>query len=198
VIEKTAPTNFEILDVLQKRWSPRAFSEKAVSHDILRRILEAARWAPSCFNVQPWRYLVGVKGEGSTYEDMLACLAEKNQQWAQSAPVLMIGLAKKTFEVNDNPNAHAEHDLGLANSQLTIQAQAEGLYVHQMAGINRDKIREVYQVPSDFNPIVGLALGYLGELERIPEGFHDAEKAINDRKPHAEFVFAGKFGDPWS
>lgn len=197
MIDKPAQSNHAIHDLLKERWSPRAFSSQSVPSETLRRILEAARWAPSCFNVQPWRYIVATKENDQAYQTMLHCLVEKNQLWAKSAPVLLIGLIKKTFEANDNTNAHAEHDLGLANAQLTLQAQAEGLFAHQMAGIQRDKIRETYRVPDDFEPIVAIAIGHMGALSDIPEDFHDAEKAERSRKPQAELVFSGSFGTAW-
>ena len=131
---KIARTKYEIHPLIKKRWSPRAFSEVQIDRDLLRQLFDAARWAPSSFNEQPWRYIVVRKGEPA-FADAVAGLVEANQTWAASAPVLGFSLARSNFSRNDKPNRHAWHDLGAASAQLAIQAASIGLMIHQMAGI---------------------------------------------------------------
>lgn len=157
-------------------------------------MLEAARWTMSSYNEQPWRYVVARKGDPEAYEKLLRCLAKGNQEWAHSAPVLMLSFYKKRFSWNDQPNRCAKHDLGAASAALTVQARAMGLYVHQMAGIQKETIRSTYDVPNEFEPMAGLAVGYLGDPARLPDNRRDAERRPRSRKPLSEFVFEGEWG----
>lgn len=192
---KIARADHDVLDLIAARWSPRAFADRSVEPEKLRQILEAARWAASSFNEQPWRYLVATTDEPAAYERLLQCLGEGNQQWAQSAPVLMLSFYKTTFSRNGKPNRCAAHDLGAASAQLTMQAMALDLYVHQMAGIDRDAIRNTYEVPADFEPLAALAVGYLGDPSRIPEKFHTGERSTRTRRALDETVFGETWGD---
>jgi len=193
---KIADPSHEVLALVAERWSPRAFADRPVEPEKIRQILEAARWAASSYNEQPWRYLVATKDDPETYERLLGCLNAGNQEWAQTAPVLMLSFYKQSFSHNDTPpNRCAEHDVGAASAQLTMQATALDLYVHQMAGINRDAIRDTYEVPDDFAPMAALAVGYLGDPSRIPEKFHDGEHAKRTRRPLDETVFSATWGD---
>ena len=191
---KAATPDHEILDVLGRRWSPRAFADRPVEAEKLRRVLEAMRWAPSSYNEQPWRFIFATKADPEAYERLLHCLNENNQKWASTAPVLMLSLAKKTFSSREKPNRHAWHDVGLAVGNGLVQATALGLYAHQMAGILPEKIRETYAVPDDFEPVAGLALGYLGEPETLPEELQEKERAPRSRRPLDETVFGGAWG----
>lgn len=193
-MERPAKTNYPIHELLRRRWSPRAFAETPVERDKLLSLLEAARWAPSSYNEQPWALLVATKENPPEYARLLDCLVEGNQQWARLAPVLMVSLAKLAFDRNQQPNRHAFHDVGLAAENLVVQAMALGLFVHQMAGIHVDKIREVYALPAGWDPVAGIALGYAGELERLPEKLRERELAPRQRKPLNTFVFEGRFG----
>jgi nitroreductase len=159
-------------------------------------LLEAARWAPSSYNEQPWRFIIATKENREEYDRMLGCLNDFNQQWAVSAPVLLITIASDTFTKNGKLNTYSYHDVGLAMGNLTIQATALGLYVHQMAGIKFEKIREVYDIPEGFTPVAASAIGYVGELDRIPESMHKAETSERKRKPLSKLVFSGSFGTP--
>src|SRR2546426_5475838 len=143
-MEKLAETQYPIHDLLRKRWSPRAFSSRPVEPDKLRSLWEAARWAPSSYNEQPWSFIVATKEDEAEYARLLSCLVEGNIQWAQHAPVLMVSVARLSFDEDGNPNLHAFHDVGQAVANLIVQATALGLVVHQMAGIFPDKIRELY------------------------------------------------------
>ncbi|NIR48805.1 nitroreductase family protein [candidate division KSB1 bacterium] len=190
-MNKEANTNYPVVDLIKKRWSPRAFSERMVEEEKLLSLLEAARWAPSSFNEQPWRFIVATRDNQAEFEKLLGCLVEGNLKWAKDAPVLMLTIAKLRFSRNDKPNRHAFHDVGLAVGNLVIQATALGLFVHQMAGIHVDKARETYTIPEGYEPVAGIAIGYHGEPESLPEKYQKSEEAERTRKPLSELVFAG-------
>ncbi len=193
-MEKLAPTDFPIHDLLRRRWSPQAFSDRPVEPEKLRSLLEAARWAPSSFNEQPWAYLVATRDDPEEYARLLSVLVEGNIGWAQRAPVLMLSLAKLNFERNGKPNRHAFHDVGLASANLITQATALGLAVHQMAGFHAEKARELYGIPAGWEPVAAIALGYPGEADSLPEPIRQRELAPRARKPLEQFVFTGRWG----
>ncbi|HKL87391.1 MAG TPA: nitroreductase family protein [Salinibacter sp.] len=196
---KTAAPDHDILDIFAERWSPRAFSDQRVEPEKIRRMLEAARWTMSSYNEQPWRYIVASRHDDpETYETVLRCLAEGNQAWAQNAPVLMLGVYKKTFSRNDTSNRAGPHDLGAASAALTFQATAMDLYVHQMAGIKQEVIRETFDVPSDFEPMTGLAVGYLGAPEQLSEKMQASERSPRSRKSLRDFAFGSTWDSPTS
>ncbi len=193
-MQKPAETQFPIHPLLQNRWSPRAFSEKTLSDDTLRLLLEAARWAASCFNEQPWSFLVATKQEEADHQTMLSCLAETNQVWAKQAPVLMISVAKMRFDHNGQPNRHAYHDVGLAVANLVIQATALDLGVHQMAGIVPERIQSEYQIPEHYEAVTALAIGYFGDPNTLPDNLAEREQANRTRNPFTDFVFTNQWG----
>ena len=174
-----------IHELLQQRFSPRAFENRSVSKETIRSLLEAARWAASSFNEQPWRFIVATEDDPADFEKLLGCLVPGNQDWAKSAPVLMLSVAKLTFTRNDKPNRHAYHDVGLAVSQLIVQATALGLYVHQMAGFDVDRARQSFGIPEGFDPVAAIAIGYSAE----------AAPASRTRRPQAELAFKGTWGE---
>ena len=192
-MEKPAQTDHPIHELLKRRWSPRAFDAKPVEAGILRSLLEAARWAASSFNEQPWRFVVATTDNKEEYDRLLGCLMEKNQQWARQAPVLMISFAKLTFTRNNKPNRVAVHDVGAAAAQLTLEAMNQGLFVHQMAGIDQEKIRKTYNVPDGFEPVAAIAVGYPGNPASLPEDFREGEMEPRERKPLKEFVFSARW-----
>jgi len=194
VMEKPAETQYPIHDLLRRRWSPRAFSDRRVDPAIMRSLLEAARWAPSSYNEQPWSFIVATKDDPVEFGRLLSCLVEGNIQWAQHAPVLMVSVARLSFEDDGKPNRHAFHDVGLAVANLIVQATALGLVVHQMAGILPDKIRKLYGIPEGYEAVAGIALGYPGDPQSLPEGLRKRELAPRERKPMTEFVFSGRWG----
>jgi nitroreductase len=155
-MEKPTPTDHPIEEILKRRWSPRAFSDRLIETEKLQRMFEAARWAASSFNEQPWSFIVATREKPDEYAALLSCLTEKNQQWARRAPVLMVSVAKLNFEKNGKPNRHAFHDVGMAVSNLIVQATALGLYVHQMAGFSVETVRETYGVPEGFEPVAAM------------------------------------------
>jgi nitroreductase len=191
---KQATPDYSIHELLARRWSPYAFADRAVAEDDLRSLFEAARWAPSSYNEQPWSYIVATKANPAEFGRLLSCLVEGNQAWAQAAPVLALGCTSLRFSLNNQPNAAAVHDLGLASASLTLEATARGLFVHQMIGILPDKARELYRIPEHVQPLTGLAIGYAADPEALPEKYRERDLATRVRKPLAEFVFAGEWG----
>ena len=181
-------------ELIAARWSPRAFADRPVEREKLLSVLEAARWAASSYNGQPWRFLLATKAEPEEYERLLTCLIPFNQQWAKAAPMLLVSLAKKDFDHNGQPNAHFFHDVGQATANMALQATALGLQVHQMAGFDGDKVRQGYGVPDEFAPVAAIALGYPGDPEMLPENFKERELAPRNRRPVEEFAFVGAWG----
>jgi nitroreductase len=180
--------------LLQKRWSPRAFDSRSVEPEKLKLMLEALRWAPSCFNEQPWHIIIATKEKLEVYDRLLSCLVEANQLWAKNAPVLMLSVAKLNFSHNGKENRHAWHDVGLAMENLTIQGMALDIYVHQMAGFDPQAARDLFQIPPDFAPVAMSAIGYLGDPPILPDNLRERELAIRTRKPLESFVFTGNWG----
>jgi nitroreductase len=195
-MEKKAETRYPVHLLIAKRWSPRAFDARPVPPEQIRSLLEAVRWSASSFNEQPWTFFVARRQDDEHFEKMLGCLVPGNQEWAQNAGVLMLTVAKQTFTHNDRPNRVAIHDIGLAAATLTLQAEELGLRVHQMAGIDLNAIRETYGIPEGHDPVTGIAIGYPGSIEDLPESFRDSETATRERKPQSEFVFEGAWGRP--
>jgi nitroreductase len=185
---KHAPAETGVADIILQRWSPRSFADKPVSSEDLTKIFTAAAWAASSYNEQPWRFLVGRKGD-ETYAKILDALIEFNQSWASSAPVLILTVGKKTFAHNGQPNAYALHDTGAASANLTLEATALGLHTHGMAGFDKDKARASFSIPDDFELGAVWALGYLGDPTALPEQMQQMELAPRSRKPLPEFVF---------
>lgn len=193
-MEKLADTTYPIEPLLQQRWSPRAFAARPVEPAKLLRLWEAARWAASCSNQQPWYFLVATREDAGEYARMLSCLRENNQQWAAHVPVLMVSVAKLSFDMNGQANRYAFHDVGLAVANLIVQATALGLCVHQMAGFYPDKVRALYGVPDDFEPVAGIVLGYPGDPAILSEELRQRELAPRVRKPLESFIFQGAWG----
>jgi nitroreductase len=191
-MDKRADTDKPLLDAIAKRWSPRAFSERVPTDAELELVFEAARWAASCFNDQPWRYIVVRRGEPE-FADALAGLVEANQAWAGGAPILGFSLAQPNFTHGDKPNMHAWHDVGAASAQLSIQAACIGLMVHQMAGIVRDVVRERFVVPEQFEVVAGFAMGWPGDPSLLAEPYRSRELAARARRPLGETLVRGRF-----
>jgi nitroreductase len=186
---KHGPADSGVDEIILKRWSPRSFANKPVSSADLIKIFTAAAWAASSSNEQPWRFLVGQKGD-ETYQQILSSLVEFNQAWAKSAPVLILSVAKRTFTQSGQPNAFALHDTGAASATLSLQATTLGLHTHGMAGVDRDKARAIFAVPEDFEVGAAWALGYLGAPEALTGELRARETAPRSRKPLSEFVFS--------
>jgi nitroreductase len=195
-MEKLAQTDYPIVEILKRRWSPRAFSDRMVEPEKLQSLFEAARWAPSCFNEQPWQFIVATRQTPEDHARLLSCLAEGNQQWARLAPVLMVSVARLNFDKTGKPNRHAFHDVGLAVGSLLVQATALDLFVHQMAGFSVEKVTEIYGIPQGFEPVAAIAVGYAADVEVLPEELRARELGGRSRKPVSSFVFQGRWGEP--
>jgi nitroreductase len=191
---KQAAPDHPIHELIARRWSPYCFADRPVTKDDLRSLFEAARWAPSSYNEQPWSYLVATKENREAFDRVLSCLVEGNQPWAKAAPALALGCTSLRFARNGQPNAAAIHDLGLASANVCMEATARGLCVHQMIGILPDKAREVFRIPEGVQPVTGLAIGYAADPNMAPEKFRDRDLAARQRKPLREFVFDGQWG----
>lgn len=178
---------YEIMTEIKDRWSPRAFDpNKPVAQEDVMAVLEAARYAPSCFNEQPWSYIVGNNDEA--HEKILSALTPTNQVWAKNAPVLLIVLAKRNFKHNDKPNPWYAFDSGTSFGYLTLEANKRGLETHGMGGFSKDKIRELFDVPEEYAVATAIALGYYGKKEDLPEELQGREAAAG-RKPLEDLIF---------
>ena len=193
-MEKPADTAHPIEELLRRRWSPRAFSERLIEPDKLLSLFEAVRWSASCYNEQPWHFIVASRDKPAEFARLLGCLVEGNQAWASHAPVLMVSVARLTFAQNGKPNRHAVHDVGQATAQMMIQAVALGLFAHAMAGFYPDKVRELYAVPEGYEPVAAIAVGYPGDAAALPESLRQRELAPRVRKEAGTFVFRERFG----
>lgn len=196
VLEKPAETQFPIHELIRRRWSPRAYSTRRVDPAHLGSLLEAARWGASCFNQQPWHFLVATQDEPGDFNRLLNCLAESNKAWARRAPVLMLSVAKLTFDEGGRPNRHALHDVGFALGNLCLQATALGLVVHQMAGFDEIKARDIFRIPEGYEPVAAIAIGYQDDPGVLSEKLQARERAPRLRKPLNTFVFSGTWGVP--
>jgi len=193
-MQKPAQSDFPVHELIRERWSPRAFAEKPVPPEVLRSIFEAARWAPSCNNEQPWAFIVAAKEDRASFEKVLGTLVESNAGWAKNAPVLAIAVAKLNFSRNNAANRMAQYDTGAATAMLSVQATAHGLAVHQMAGFDREKARQTFAIPEGWEAVAALAIGYPGNPETLPQPLKDRELAPRTRKPISEFVMTGSWG----
>lgn len=193
-MQKPAPADAPIHQLIRDRWSPRAFSDKPVAPDVLRSIFEAARWAPSSYNEQPWAYFVATKDDPENFSKLLSVLVEFNQGWAKQAPVLALAVAELNFATTGQPNRNGEYDTGAASALLCVEATARGLVVHQMAGFDPDKARQVFTIPKEWAPVAAMAIGYPGDHASLPQALQERELAPRTRKALAEFVMSGSWG----
>jgi nitroreductase len=195
-MEKIAETQAPIHELIRRRWSPRAFSERSVEPDKLLSLFEAARWASSASNEQPWAFLVASQQDPKNFEAMAGVLVEFNRTWANKAPVLILTLAHTQFEKDGKPNRHAFYDLGQAAANLALEATALGLATHPMAGFNVEAARERFAVPEGWEPVSVIALGYPGDPDSLTEKLRMRETAQRHRKPLETFVFSGAWALP--
>lgn len=216
--ENSTDMQYTVHDFIRGRWSPLAFSNRTVELEKLITLLEAARWAPSSYNQQPWSFIVATKEHPTEYERLLNCLFDKNKRWAQNAPVLILSVAKLHFDPPNsvNPddtienlirlvadlhtkkggegNPHAFYDVGMAVENLTIQAIALDLFVHQMAGFYSDKAKSLFHIPQGYEPVSIMAIGYLGDSQNLTEELRLRELEPRVRKPLKDFVFNERWG----
>lgn len=192
--KKEAKNIYPIHSLLKQRWSPRAFDSKPIETKKLQALFEAARWSPSSYNQQPWRFIVGQKGDES-YDLILNALWEFNQQWASSAPLLIAVVGRTTNNNGEGDNAVYHYDAGQAVAHLSIEATHQGLHVHQMGGFIPDKIAENFNVPNEYHPLTVLAVGFIGNPDQLEEGMKKRELAERGRFDFDDFVFSGNFGE---
>ncbi len=183
-----------VQDIISGRWSPYAFDERLIDDADLLSLFEAARWAASAYNEQPWRFIVATRNELESFEEMLTCLVDANSAWAHHASALAIGVVSLNFAHNGKANAMATHDLGLASATLTVEAGARGIQVHQMSGILPDRARELFDIPEDFAAVTALAIGYPGEAPDHGEGIRERDQMPRSRRPLTETLFTGTWG----
>jgi nitroreductase len=195
---KFASTHPKVHELFRQRWSPRAFADKEVSSDDLKAVLDAAHWAASSFNEQPWRFIVASKKDPASYQKLLEVLVPFNQAWAKTAPVLIVMAAKKAFTQSNQPNKFALHDAGAALGYLFLQATALGLHAHGMAGLDPDKARQIFHIPGDYEVGAAIALGYLGSPEQLTPEQQKTELGPRTRKPLSEIVFGTVWEQPYA
>ncbi len=193
-MKKTTPTQFNIHPHIEQRWSTRAFDTKSVEPEKIKSLLEAARWAASAFNEQPWRFIVGTD-HNPTYKKILETLVEWNQIWAGQAPVLILNVAKRSFTHNGKKNVTFKYDLGQAVANMAIEAVNQGLFSHQMSGFDAEKAGQLFQIPEDYQAISVIAVGYYKENAELPQDMLDGELKPRVRKAFNELVFDGTFGN---
>lgn len=184
---KPATPDYPVLEVIANRWSPYAFSDRMIEKEKILSMLEAARWAASSYNEQPWFYIVGWQGD-ENFGKLAECLAEGNA-WAKKVPVLMLSIAKTYFEHKHAPNRHYMHDTGMADAYLTLQATALDVGVHQMAGFEMDKARELFEIGEEFEPGAMIAIGYYGDQNSLPEELKQRELAPRKRRTVQEMLW---------
>src|SRR5262249_18751235 len=194
-MEKPADVQYRIHDLLRRRWSPRAFDNRPVEPGKLRSLFEAARWAPSSNNGQPWRFLLATKENVTEYDRLFNCLVEGNQKWARRAPALLLSVAKLEFE-DGSPNRHALHDTGMAAENLILQATAFGLAAHQIAGFRSDAVRMDCQIPEGYEPVAIIAIGYPGDPALLPDRLRAREAQQRVRKSLTELVYSAIWEQP--
>lgn len=193
LLDHMADTDYDILTFLKQRYSPRIFKNEKVPKKKLHQLFEAARWAASSNNLQPWRFIYSINGT-KAFDEMVDCLSNFNKKWVPNAPVLVLSAYKEKTKEGKN-NFHALHDLGLSLGNMTIQAQYMGIALHHMAGIDWKKAQDTFGVPEGFHITTAIAIGYYGgELEDLPTDLQLLEEAKRERIPQKEFVFK----DRWS
>lgn len=181
--------------LIEKRWSGRAFSDQKVEDEKIHSLFEAVRWAPSSMNEQPWSFIVTHRGE-EAYDKLFNALKPGNQLWAGEAPILILATAKTVFTLTGTANTYAWYDLGLAMGQFGLQATELGLNLHQIGGFDHKQARELFNLPENYEPVVVIALGYLGTSEALHEKYQKSENAPQTRKRVEEFVFQDEWEHP--
>jgi nitroreductase len=178
-----------------RRRSPRAFLGHPVARDDLLRLLEAARWAPSSFNEQPWSFIIAPVARADDFQAAISCLTPVNRAWAERASLLMFVVSHLIRSRDGQANRYAQHDVGLAVAHLNFQATAQGLGVHIMGGFDRARVRDLYRVPEEFEPLVALAIGPVGPSESFPDDIREYEARPRSRKSFHDFVFTTEWGN---
>jgi nitroreductase len=194
-MQKPAETQYPLHELIRNRWSPAAMSSRRIEPAVLGSIFEAARWAPSSYNEQPWCFFLATQGQPAEFAKLLGCLVEFNQGWAKHAYALVLSCAKLAFDKNGKPNRHAYHDVGLATENMFLQAETHGVRCHGMAGFDEEKARSVFKIPATHDPVAALALGYpVEDYSAVDPKIAQRDQAVRTRKPLSECVYVGAFG----
>jgi nitroreductase len=193
-MKNPAPADHPIHEIIQARFSPRGFSARKVEAAALASLFEAARWAPSCFNAQPWGFVFAARDDEEAFHRIVDLLTPGNQSWAHTAAVVMISVARGDFEHNGKPNRHAFHDVGLASAMMALQAEAMGLGIHMMGGFDAARAKSELGIPGGFEPVAAIALGYPESPENMPQETREKAAKPRQRKPIRDFVFSGRWG----
>ena len=192
-MKKSTKIERPILELIKQRRSRRAYDDKLVEVEKIQAMFEAARWAPSSSNEQPWTYLYATKEQVELYQKIFDSLMDGNKIWVARAPLLIVAMVRKNFIRNDKPNGSAKYDLGAANAFLSLQATQLGLNVHQMGGFDKEMAQTLLNIPSNYEPVVILAAGYLGDVETLPEPLKERELALRERYTQEAFVTNKEF-----
>ena len=192
-MKKSTEIERPILELIKQRRSRRAYDDKLVEVEKIQAMFEAARWAPSSSNEQPWTYLYATKEQVELYQKIFDSLMDGNKIWVARAPLLIVAMVRKNFIRNDKPNGSAKYDLGAANAFLSLQATQLGLNVHQMGGFDKEMAQTLLNIPSNYEPVVILAAGYLGDVETLPESLKERELALRERYTQEAFVTNKEF-----
>ncbi|MBM4170009.1 MAG: nitroreductase [Ignavibacteria bacterium] len=195
-LDKPPKTAAPIHSLLARRWSARAFADAPVEIEQIISLLEAARWSASSRNEQPWHFVVARKGIDSDFDRLLGSLSDSNRIWAQRAPLLILAVARTTFRSNGKPNRHAQYDVGQAVANLTTQATAIGLTVHQMGGFEGDTVRNLFAIPNEYDPLAVLAIGFRDHPDSLPTDLRDRELQTRQRLDLSSFVHSGTWNNP--
>lgn len=192
-MKKSSIIEQPLLEVIERRKSSRAYADKKVEPEKIKALFEAARWAPSSSNEQPWVYIYATKDQSELWTKIFSILVEGNRIWADRAQLLIVAIARKNFFANDKPNGSAKYDLGAANAFLSLQATALGLNVHQMGGFNRETAKAELNIPDTHEAVVVMAIGYPGDVEMLAENFKLRELAPRERYVQESFVMNTSF-----
>jgi nitroreductase len=192
---KKVNTDYPIHELIENRWSPYKFlPDRLIPKEDLFSLLEAARWAPSSYNEQPWRFIIAPKEQIDEFEKLLSCLVKANKEWAKNSSVLMLGITHLTFDRNGKENKAAMNDLGAAVSHLSFEATTRGISVHQMIGIEPQKAREAYAIPENFEVLIAIAIGYPDLNETANDTLAIRDRTPRVRKTISEVVFFKEWG----
>jgi nitroreductase len=184
-----------ILEIIQERWSPYSFSSAPVEGFKLKAMFEAAGYAPSCNNEQPWLFVFSTQEEKDVFNDYVGFLSDGNKVWAKNAYALVISMARTKFSYNGKPNRHAFHDTGMAVTNLLLQALALDVYVHQMGGYSIEKVKDYFKFGDDIEPVAIMAVGYLGDGSSLTPELLKRDEIRRPRKSVNEFVFRNSLSD---
>jgi nitroreductase len=195
-MQKPATTQVPVDETIANRWSPRAYdANKPVTQTQITALLEAARWAPSCFGDEPWRFIVWDKTTDlAAWQQAFDCLVEGNQTWAKDAPLLVLVCADALFSHNQKPNRFAQYDTGAAAENLCLQAASMGLAAHQMGGYKADEARAAFAIPEQYTTMAMIAVGYQADVNTLPDDLKERAMAERKRKPLGELFFNGSWG----